>query len=113
MVGCWPVTAWSTHDPITGDAVPLAVGAFEAPGAFESRPEDTFVSPSDYTTVRVGAYNIGGASVWHRHIRSHEDGDMVIMMRPLVVGTAAQIQLPVVQTQARLATLASERRRGW
>jgi spore coat protein A, manganese oxidase len=105
MVGRWPVTLWGPQDPTTGNAVPLTVGAFQAPGAFESGPKDTFVSPPDFITVWVGQYTIGGTSVWHCHILSHEDGAMVMMMRPLVVGTATQTQLPVVLTQARLDQL--------
>lgn len=106
LVGRWPVTQWSEQDPTTGSAVPLQVGAFQAPGAFESGPKDTFISPPDYITVWVGQYNIGGTSVWHCHILSHEDGDgMVMMMRPLVVGSATQTQLPLIVTQARLDKL--------
>ncbi|MEO5745647.1 MAG: multicopper oxidase domain-containing protein, partial [Terracoccus sp.] len=105
LVGRWPVSQWSEQDPITGSAVPQQVGAFEAPGAFESGPKDTFISPPDYITVWVGQYNIGGTSVWHCHILSHEDGAMVMMMRPLAVGSATQTQLPMVFTQARLDKL--------
>jgi spore coat protein A len=115
LVGRWPVTAWghkdasgntlAGQDPVTGNAFPVTVGAFQAPGAFESGPKDTFVSPPDFITVWVGQYNIGGTTVWHCHILSHEDGDMVMMMRPLAVGTATQTQLPVVLTQARLDQL--------
>jgi spore coat protein A len=115
LVGRWPVTAWGYkdalgvtqpgQDPVTGNAFPVTVGAFQAPGAFESGPKDTFVSPPDFITVWVGQYTIGGTSVWHCHILSHEDGAMVMMMRPLVVGTATQTQLPLVFTQARLDQL--------
>ena len=105
MVGRWPVTEWGPQDPVTGNAVPLQIGAFQAPGAFESGPKDTFVSPPDYITAWVGRYTIGGASVWHCHILSHEDGDVMMMMRPLVVGTAVQTQLPLVLTQGRLDRL--------
>ena len=105
LVGRWPVTQWSEQDPITGNAVPLQIGAFQAPGAFESGPKDTFVSPPDFITVWVGQYTIGGVSVWHCHILSHEDGAMVMMMRPMVVGSATQTQLPVILTQARLDKL--------
>jgi len=45
--------------------------------------------------------------VWHCCILSHED-DMVPMMRPLVVGSATQTQLPVLVTQARLERLIRE-----
>ena len=115
LVGRWPVTAWGYkdalgvtqpgQDPVTGNAFPVTVGAFQAPGAFESGPKDTFIAPPDFITVWVGQYNIGGTSVWHCHILSHEDGAMVMMMRPLVVGSTTQTQLPVILTQARLDTL--------
>jgi len=115
MVGRWPVTAWGYkdawgvtqpgQDPTTGNAFPVTVGGFQAPAAFESGPKDTFVAPPDFITVWVGQYTIGGTSVWHCHILSHEDGPMVMMMRPLAVGTVTQTQLPVVRTQARLDAL--------
>ena len=89
----------------TGNAVPLTIGAFQPPGAFESGPKDTFVAPKDFITVWVGRYTIGGTSVWHCHILSHEDSSIVEMMRPLVVGDKAQTQLPVILTQARLDRL--------
>ena len=115
MVGRWPVTTWGYkdawgvtqpgQDPTTGNAFPVTVGGFQAPAAFESGPKDTFVAPPDFITVWVGQYTIGGTSVWHCHILSHEDGPMVAMMRPLAVGTATQTQLPVIRTQARLDAL--------
>jgi len=102
LVGRWQVTEWGPQDLVTGNAVPLTIGAFQPPGAFESGPKDTFVAPKDFITVWVGRYTIGGTSVWHCHILSHEDSSIVEMMRPLVVGRAAQTQLPVIVTQARL-----------
>ncbi len=80
-------------------------GAFQPPGAFESGPKDTFVSPKNMITVWVGTYSIGGTSVWHCHILSHEDAFMMEMMRPLVVGSAPQTQLPRVLTMSRLDQL--------
>lgn len=73
-------------------------------GAFESGPKDTFVAPRDAITVWVGTYTIAGTSVWHCHILSHEDA-AIEMMRPLVVGTAAQTQLPFVLNLHRLDQL--------
>jgi len=105
LVGRWPVTRWGPQDRLTGNAVPLTIGAFQPPGAFESGPKDTFVAPKDFITVWVGRYTIGGTSVWHCHILSHEDSSIVEMMRPLAVGTATQTQLPVILTQARLDRL--------
>ena len=104
LVGRWPVV-WDPKTVATGHPVALSIGAFQPPGAFESGPKDTFVAPKDSITVWVGRYTIGGTSVWHCHILSHEDSSIVEMMRPLVVGTAAQTQLPIVLTQARLDQL--------
>jgi spore coat protein A, manganese oxidase len=105
LVGRWHVDQWGTQDPVTGNAVPLKIGAFQPPGAFESGPKNTFVAPKDSITVWVGRYTIGGTSVWHCHILSHEDSSIVEMMRPLVVGTAPQTQLPLIGTRARLDQL--------
>jgi len=104
LVGRWPVTQWGPQDK-TGNAVPLTIGAFQPPGAFEAGPKDTFVAPKDFITVWVGRYTIGGKSVWHCHILSHEDSSIVEMMRPLAVGSDPQTQLPVIVTQARLNRL--------
>jgi len=105
LVGRWPVTQWGPQVPVTGDADPLTIGAFQPPGAFEAGPKDTFVAPKDFITVWVGRYTIGGKSVWHCHILSHEDSSIVEMMRPLAVGSDPQTQLPVIVTQARLNRL--------
>ena len=104
LVGRWPVGQWQTT--ATGNTVPVpgTIGAFQPPGAFEAGPKDTFVAPLDFITVWVGRYTIGGISVWHCHILSHEDAS-VEMMRPLAVGTASQTQLPLIVTQARLDRL--------
>jgi spore coat protein A, manganese oxidase len=104
LVGRWPVV-WDENTVATGHPVALSIGAFQPPGAFESGPKDTFVAPKDYITVWVGQYTIGGKSVWHCHILSHEDSSIVEMMRPLVVGSAPQTQLPIIGTQARLDRL--------
>ena len=104
LVGRWPVV-WDPNTVATGHPVALSIGAFQPPGAFESGPKDTFVAPTDAITVWVGRYTIGGTSVWHCHILSHEDSSIVEMMRPLVVGAAAQTQLPRVLTQTRLDQL--------
>jgi spore coat protein A, manganese oxidase len=100
LVGRWPVGAWDA----AGRPVPSTIGAFQPAAGYESGPKDTFVTPKDSITVWVGRFTIGGASVWHCHILSHEDA-AVEMMRPLVVGSAAQTQLPFVLTQARLDQL--------
>ena len=104
LVGRWHVDEWSPQDA-NGNAVPLKIGAFQPPGAWESGPKDTFVAPKDTITVWVGTYTIAGTSVWHCHILSHEDSSIQEMMRPLVVGTTPQTQLPLIITQARLDQL--------
>jgi hypothetical protein len=60
-----------------GPTIVTKEGAPTEPG-----PKDTPLSPSDFVTVWVGQCTIGGTSVWHCHILSHEDGAMVMMMRP-------------------------------
>lgn len=104
LVGRWPVV-WDPNTVATGHPVALSIGTFQPPGAFESGPKDTFVAPKDAITVWVGRYTIGGTSVWHCHILSHEDSSIVEMMRPLVVGNKPQTQLPVIVTQTRLDRL--------
>jgi spore coat protein A len=100
LVGRWPVGQWDS----AGRPVPSTIGPFQPAGAFESGPKDTFVAPKDTITVWVGKYTIGGTSVWHCHILSHEDA-AIEMMRPLVVGTAPQTQLPFVRTIGHLDQL--------
>ena len=101
LVGRWHVGQWDA----SGDPVPSTIGPFQAPGAWESGPKDTFVAPKDTITVWVGKYTIAGTSVWHCHILSHEDSAIQEMMRPLVVGNTPQTQLPLIITQARLDNL--------
>ena len=100
LVGRWHVGQWDAN----GKPVPSTIGPFQPPGAFESGPKDTFVAPKDTITVWVGRYTIGGTSVWHCHILSHEDA-AIEMMRPLAVGTTPQTQLPLILTQTRLDRL--------
>ncbi|MGZ4611913.1 MAG: multicopper oxidase family protein, partial [Kineosporiaceae bacterium] len=101
LVGRWQVGQWDAN----GNPVPSTIGPFQPPGAWESGPKDTFVAPKDTITVWVGKYTIGGTSVWHCHILSHEDSAIQEMMRPLVVGNRPQTQLPLIVTQARLDNL--------
>jgi len=135
LVGRYPVTLWGyndsvtgllvtgplgTQDPVTGNAFPVTLGAFQAPGAWESGPKDTFVSPPDMLTVWVATFTIPGDSVWHCHILSHEDMMMTVpnptaglpdvvsdgMMRPIhIQANMPQTQLPVVGTLSNLNRL--------
>ena len=96
LIARWP----ATFDEVTH--LPTWIGPMEPPKAFESGPKDTFVSPKNYITAWVGTYKIGGTSVWHCHLLSHEDTSM---MRPLTIGTTAQTGLPWVYTRANLDKL--------
>ncbi len=133
LVGRYPVTLWGYHDsvtgalvtgplgtqdPITGNAFPVSLGAFQAPGAWESGPKDTFVSPPDMVTVWVATFTVPGNSVWHCHILEHEDMMMTTtspegnpvdsdgMMRPLhIQANLPQTQLPLVGNLSNLNRL--------
>ena len=107
LVGRWHVGAWVDVPGTRGGRVPdpATIGPFEPAGAWESGPKDTFVVPNDYITAWVGTYTIAGKTVWHCHILTHEDMFMHNMMRPLVIGTARQTQLPTSLSLARLDTL--------
>jgi FtsP/CotA-like multicopper oxidase with cupredoxin domain len=90
-------------DPISGDPIlrvtyagvlpgPLTppdyvgTGVIEPPGAFEAGFKDTILCPPGKVTRVVAKFDIPGLYVWHCHILSHEEHDM---MRPFVVTTAA------------------------
>ncbi|MEV1244226.1 multicopper oxidase family protein [Nonomuraea sp. NPDC050022] len=109
LIGRWPVTEWSDPDPDTGNQVPLEIGQFVPPAPYESGPKETFVSPPDFITVWATKFTVGGSSVWHCHIMSHEDGastgGAIEMMRPLVIGNKPQTQLPLVHDQVQLDEL--------
>ncbi|MER5393695.1 multicopper oxidase domain-containing protein [Saccharopolyspora sp. NPDC002686] len=105
LIGRWHVGQWDAN----GKPVPSSIGPFEPPRPYETGPKEDFVSPPDYITAWAGTFTVPGASVWHCHILSHEDGastgGAVEMMRPLVIGNTPQTQLPRVLTQARLDQL--------
>jgi spore coat protein A, manganese oxidase len=108
LVGRWHVGRWirdPDHPELGARPDPTSIGPFEPPGAWESGPKDTFVAPKDFITAWVGRYTIGGTSVWHCHILSHEDAEGHEMMRPLVVGDDAQTQLPLVANAMALDRL--------
>lgn len=95
LVGRWPA-AFDENGTL------ISVGAYQPPGAFESGPKDTFVSPKGFITAWVGTFTIAGRSVWHCHILSHED---TTMMRPIEIGSAPQTGLPWVFTRVNLDRL--------
>jgi bilirubin oxidase len=69
-------------DPATGTAT-LVPGTITGPEAGETGTKDTvLVYPSKLTRVKA-KFDIPGLFVWHCHILSHEDNEM---MRPYCVG---------------------------
>jgi spore coat protein A len=102
LIGRWHVGQFDAN----GNPVPSTIGPFEPPAPYETGPKETLVSPPDYITVWVARFTVGGASVWHCHIMSHEDGasrgGAIEMMRPLVIGNTPQTQLPLIHNQVQL-----------
>jgi len=87
---------WEIHN-FTADAHPIHVhqvmfqvvsrqvmgGAVRGPESWESGYKDTVISyPGEITRIKA-VYDIPGLFVWHCHILSHEDNEM---MRPFCVG---------------------------
>ncbi|MGW2375419.1 multicopper oxidase family protein [Kitasatospora sp. NPDC001683] len=105
LVGRWHVGQWDDN----GKPVPSSIGPFEPAPAYESGPKDVFIAPPDYITAWVGKFTVPGTAVWHCHILPHEDGTTtngkIEMMRPLVIGSEPQTQLPRVGTLERLDRL--------
>ncbi|GAM09364.1 spore coat protein A [Geobacter sp. OR-1] len=90
-------------DPVSGDPIlnvtnagvlpgPLTppdyvgTGQIEPPGDHENGWKDTIMCPPGKVTRVIAKFDIPGLYVWHCHILSHEEHDM---MRPFVVTTAA------------------------
>lgn len=74
----------ATIDPITGKPSQLKLhGIAKPPLAEEAGWKDTYVMyPGEVTRV-IARFDLAGRYVWHCHILSHEDHEM---MRPFVVG---------------------------
>jgi spore coat protein A len=64
----------------------VGTGVLEPPAAHEAGWKDTIMCPPGKVTRVVAKFDIPGLYVWHCHILSHEEHDM---MRPFVVTTAA------------------------
>jgi FtsP/CotA-like multicopper oxidase with cupredoxin domain len=94
---------WEIHN-FTEDAHPIhihevqfevvnrqdASGVVRQPEAWETGTKDTVISyPGEITRVKA-MFDLAGQFVWHCHILSHEDNEM---MRPLSVGP---VQNPAV-----------------
>jgi FtsP/CotA-like multicopper oxidase with cupredoxin domain len=70
-----------------------------SPETWESGYKDTVVAyPGEITRVRA-VYDIAGLFVWHCHILSHEDNEM---MRPYFVGDPASSPVPVESLTAQM-----------
>ena len=95
---------WEIHN-FTADAHPIhvhmvqfeivdrqdAAGVIRPPDEGEGGVKDTVIAyPGEITRIKA-TFDIAGQYVWHCHIISHEDNEM---MRPLVVGAA---QTPTVE----------------
>jgi FtsP/CotA-like multicopper oxidase with cupredoxin domain len=74
-------------------------GAPRSPESWESGYKDTVVAyPGEITRVRA-VYDIAGLFVWHCHILSHEDNEM---MRPYFVGDPGDSPVPVESSSAAM-----------
>ena len=75
-------------------------GAPEYPAPQEQGWEDTQIMyPGDVTTIRA-YFDIPGLYVWHCHILSHEDHDM---MRPLFVGNMNNVTTMINNSDLRIS----------
>lgn len=90
----------ATVDPVTGAASKITmVGKAMLPPPEEQGWKDTWVMyPGEVTRV-IATFDRPGMYVWHCHIISHEDNEM---MRPLLVGT------PMLTYQQNAAALSSK-----
>jgi FtsP/CotA-like multicopper oxidase with cupredoxin domain len=75
----------STVPPYT-PASYVGTGVLEVPGDYEAGWKDTVMCPPGKVTRVKATFDIPGVYVWHCHILSHEEHDM---MRPMVVTTPA------------------------
>jgi uncharacterized repeat protein (TIGR02543 family) len=80
------VTPAGTSAPFTPISY-VGTGVTTGPAEFEAGWKDTIVVPPGAITRIIAKFDIAGQYVWHCHILSHEEHDM---MRPLLVATAAE-----------------------
>lgn len=66
----------------TGPSVPILLGGPRAPRVYEQGPKDEVIAyPGEVTRIKM-SFDKAGNYVWHCHILTHEDHDM---MRPMTV----------------------------
>ncbi|MEJ2545990.1 MAG: multicopper oxidase domain-containing protein [Calditrichaceae bacterium] len=83
----------------------IVLGPSEPPAANEQGWKDTFIVPPGYMGKVIAKFDRPGRYVWHCHILSHEDHEM---MRPYeVVSTPAIAGAPVAGTTQNLEQLIS------
>jgi FtsP/CotA-like multicopper oxidase with cupredoxin domain len=79
-------------DAPEGNPLPAPLPAARPPEPWESGAKDTVLAyPGEITRIKA-TFDIQGLYVWHCHILSHEDNEM---MRPFYVGDPATSPLPV------------------
>jgi spore coat protein A len=88
-----------TVDPLLGPAV--------APAPHDAGWKDTVYAPPGFVTRVIAKFDLLGEYVWHCHILSHEEHDM---MRPLKVvefplNKPASLTVPLATPNARTATV--------
>jgi bilirubin oxidase len=85
------------REPLLSDTIATLIpatpqGMVRGPEAWELGSKDTLIAyPGEVTRVKA-RFDRPGLYVWHCHILSHEDNDM---MRPMCVGSQADCPVPV------------------
>jgi len=75
---------------------PFVAGSLTPPGDNELGYKDTFVVPPGHVGRLIATFDLPGRYVWHCHILSHEDHEM---MRPFHVGPMPTANARMVATQ--------------
>lgn len=83
-----------SREPLGVGAIPLGAAARQGPEPWELGSKDTVIAyPGQVTRVKA-RFDRPGVYVWHCHILSHEDNDM---MRPICVGNQANCSVPLAK----------------
>jgi FtsP/CotA-like multicopper oxidase with cupredoxin domain len=85
----------------------VAIGPPIPPGEFENGWKDTVFTPPGYVTKVRAKFDLVGEYVWHCHILSHEEHDM---MRPMVIvnltaNVPSSFTVPAAATGTRTAVV--------